>query len=66
MIIFASILTTFNVSNIFWETQALPEIGMSLKQNHHTQVKRVQIPGTHDVNTLVIHIKKSIIIFKRD
>ena len=28
-------------------SQSVPKIGLSLKPNHHSQVKRVQIPGTH-------------------
>ena len=42
MIIFVSLLTTFNVSIIF-----LGGLGLSLKPNHHNQVKLDQSPDPH-------------------
>ncbi len=38
MIIFGSILTTFDVSFIFKAAEAVSKIGSSLKSNHHKQI----------------------------
>ena len=47
MIIFVSLLTTFNLTYYFWAAQSLPGIGSRLKLNSHSQVKLVQIPDAH-------------------
>ena len=50
MIIFESLMTTFESSVIFEAPEAVlyavSEIGSSLKPNHQNQVKLVQIPDT--------------------
>ena len=48
MIIFVSPSATFNVSNSFWGGSVIiPEIGSTLKPNHHNQAKIVQTPNAH-------------------
>ena len=43
-------MTTFKVRSIFEAAVAVAKTGLSLKPNHHSQVKLVQIPDTHCMN----------------
>ena len=55
MMIFESILTTFEESSIFWGRWVVANVGMRLKLNHQNQVKNLQILVTQCRTKLQLH-----------
>jgi len=43
-------LTTFEVSNIFWDSSVIPELGSSLQLNQYGSAPLVQIIDTNGTN----------------
>ena len=56
MIIFETLLTAFKVNSIFEEAETVAEIGLSLKPNHHNQVKLLQIPDQRCRNLYFVNL----------